>query len=151
MTDASGAVPDDKRPWHMWAVGIASLLWSAFGAYDYLMTNMQGEAYLKGGGYTAEQIAYFTSFPAWSVGIWAIGVWGAVLASILLLLRKNLAVPVFAVSLGALVVNSVYLYGMAGGMEMMGAAGAGFTVFLIILAGLLWLYSRKMREAGRLS
>ncbi len=146
MTDTANQPETGKTPWHLWTVGIASLLFSGFGAFDYLMTNMQGEAYLK--DYTAEQIAFFTSFPTWSVAVWAIGVWGAVLASILLLVRKRLAVPVYAVALGALIVNSVYLYGFSSGVEVMGTGGLIFTLVLIAIYSALWLYARKMREGG---
>ena len=30
-----------RAPAHLWIVGILSLLWNAFGCYDYLMTNHQ--------------------------------------------------------------------------------------------------------------
>ena len=30
-----------RTPAHLWIVGILSLLWNGFGAYDYLMTRMR--------------------------------------------------------------------------------------------------------------
>jgi hypothetical protein len=30
-----------KTPWHLWVVGILSLLWNAFGGYDYTMTQLR--------------------------------------------------------------------------------------------------------------
>ena len=151
MSDTANNGTDTKTPWHLWTVGVISLLWNSFGAFDYTMTNMQGEAYLKANEYSAEQIAYFTSFPVWAVALWAVGVWGAVLGSILLLLRKKQAVPIFTISMLALIFNSAYLYGFANGIEMMGTGGMVFAFVLFLIALFLVVYSRKMRDAGRLT
>ena len=35
-----------RAPAHLWIVGILSLLWTSFGAYDYTMSNMRSAAYL---------------------------------------------------------------------------------------------------------
>ena len=78
-TAVSGATPK-----HLWVVGILSLLWNCFGAFDYTMTELEGTGYLQGMGFSPEEIAYFTSFPAWAVALWAIGVWSSVAGSILL-------------------------------------------------------------------
>lgn len=93
-----------KAPWHLWVVGVVSLLWSAFGGYDFIMTTTQGETYFRASGFDQPMIDYFNAMPAWMYGPWAIGVWGAVLGSILLLMRRKLAAPVLALSfLGALI------------------------------------------------
>ncbi|HEV2083399.1 MAG TPA: hypothetical protein VGR32_13230 [Brevundimonas sp.] len=88
-----------KTPWHLWAVGVVSLLWNGFGAYDFIMTNTQGEAYMRASGMTQGMIDYFNAMPTWMYVPWTLGVWGAVLGSILLLLRNRLAVWAFAASL----------------------------------------------------
>ena len=76
-----------KTPWHLWAVGIISLLWNAFGAFDYVMTKLKNPEYMA--AFTPEQQAYFYSFPLWANLGWALGVWGSVLGSILLLARRR--------------------------------------------------------------
>ena len=35
-----------RAPVHVWIVGIVSLLWNAFGCYDYVMTRMRNTDYL---------------------------------------------------------------------------------------------------------
>src|SRR3546814_11492179 len=50
-----------KTPWHLWVVGVLSLLWNAVGAFDYTMTKLNDADYLS--AFTPEQIAYFQSFP----------------------------------------------------------------------------------------
>lgn len=104
-----------RTPWHLWVVGIVSLLWNAYGAYDYLMTHIRGDAYLRESatqmGWNATQtdafVAYYNGMPAWMTAVWAVGVWGAVLGSILLLLRMKLAVWAFVASLLAFVLSVI--------------------------------------------
>ena len=99
------------RPWHLWAVGVVSLLWNAFGCFDYTMMQTRNEAYLA--AFTAEQRAYFESFPAWMEAFWALGVWGALAGSIALLFASRHAVMLFALSLLGLLVSTVWQLGFA--------------------------------------
>ena len=78
-------------PWHLWAVGILALLWSAGGALDYTATKLQLDAYM--GQFTEEQLEYFYGFPVWMVAAWACAVWGGLLGAVMLLLRRSWAVP----------------------------------------------------------
>lgn len=100
-------------PWHLWAVGGVSLLWNAFGATDYTMSQMRNRDYLGSAaesmGITVDQmIAYIDGFPVWMHAFWAMGVWGALIGSVLLLLRKRLAVWAFGLSLLGLAVTQFY-------------------------------------------
>jgi len=104
----SVAAAEKKAPWHFWAVGVVGLFWNGFGAYDYFMTNTQGDAYMTAAGMTAEQIAHLHAMPWWMTGVWAVGVWGGVLGAVLLLLRNKLAVPVFIASLVAFIGSVIY-------------------------------------------
>lgn len=97
-----------KTPWHLWAVGVISLLWNGYGGYDFIMTTTQGETYMRGMGMTQPMIDYFNAMPMWMYGPWILGVWGAVLGSVLLLLRNRLAVWAFAASLLGAVASLVF-------------------------------------------
>ncbi|ACG77677.1 conserved hypothetical protein [Phenylobacterium zucineum HLK1] len=109
-----------RTPWHLWVVGIVALLWNGFAGYDYVMTNLQGEAYMRQMGMTEPQIAHFNAMPTWMMAVWAIGVWGGVLGALLLLLRRKWALHAFVASLAAFIVSLVYTYGMTNGAEVMG-------------------------------
>ena len=132
-------------PRHLWIVGIVALLWNLFGAFDYIMTETQNEAYMS--QYTPEQLEYFYSFPAWLVAFWAIAVWGAVLGSVLLLLRKKLAVMAFLVSFVCMVVTSVYNI-FTGGRDVVGGAEIIFSVVIFLVALALIFYARSMAKKG---
>ena len=71
---------------------------------------------------TPEQVAHYQDMPIWMTVVWATGVWGAMLASVLTLLRRKLAVPVFAVSLAAFLVSLIYTYVLTNGGAIMGQA-----------------------------
>ena len=70
------AINTQPTPWHLWAVGVVGLLWSAMGAMDYVMTQTHNEAYMS--AFTPEQLAFFYGIPIWAVATWAIAVWGGV-------------------------------------------------------------------------
>ena len=138
-----------NTPKHLWIIGIITLPWNMMGAFDYLMTQTRNEAYLA--KFEPAQLDYFFSFPTWVVFFWALAVWSSVLGSVLLLMRKRLAVPVFMVSLGSMVITAIYNYGFSKGMEMMGSSGLVFTVVIFFVALGLVLYSRAMRVRGVLT
>ena len=79
-------------PKHLWIAGILSLLWNGFGGYDFIMTTTQGAEYMRASGFDQAMIDYYTAMPAWMYVPWTLGVWGAVIGSILLLMRNRLAV-----------------------------------------------------------
>lgn len=139
-----------KTPWHLWVVGVLSLLWNAMGAYDFTMTKLDAATYLA--DFTPDQQVYFTSFPMWANIGWALGVWGSVLGSLLLLVRSRHAVTAFIVSLIGLAISSVYQFGMHWGdlQRMFGNFPAIFTAIIWVVAIALFLYARRQTAAGLL-
>ena len=142
----AGAAPTPKN---LWVVGILGVLWNAVGAFDYVMTETQNEAYMS--QFTPEQLDFFYGFPTWVVFFWAVAVWGGVLGTLLLLLRKRVAVKVLLASLVAMVITSVHNYGLSNGVEVSGAFGVGFSVVIFLIALGLWLYARSMTDRGVLA
>ena len=133
-----------KTPWHLWLVGVIAVLFNAIGAFDHVMSTVQGSSYMASAGMTPAQIAHYQEMPLWMMAAWAIGVWGAMLGSVLILLRNKLAFAVFAVSLAAFLVNLLYTYVLTDGGEIMGKpmaiTSAVITVLLLFFMG----YARAM-------
>lgn len=136
-------------PWHLWVIGILTLIWNAFGAWDYTQTQLQNRDYLAAmmepmGIPVAEGITYYEAFPAWADAAWALGVWGALAGSLLLLLRSKWSILAFTISLFGLVVTTLYTIGA----PLEGASdtpmGIAFTVVIWIVTIALILYCRKM-------
>jgi hypothetical protein len=146
----SQASTSGRAPVHFWIIAVLATLWNAMGAFDYLMTQTQNEAYM--GQYNPEQLEFFYGFPAWVVAFWAIAVWGGVLGAVLLLLRKRLAVGVFLVSFLAMVVTTIHNYGLSNGLEVTGGLGTlAFSAVIFLFSLFLVLYSRAMKNRGVLA
>ncbi len=143
MTDAPM-----KTPWHLWLVGVIAVLFNSVGVFDFVMSMAQGAKYLASVGMTPDQIAHYLQMPSWMTVVWAVGVFGAFLASLLLLLRRKLALPVFVLSLAAFFVSLIYTYVLTNGGAVMGQQMA---ITSVVIAGLLVLfsgYSRFMAVRG---
>ena len=138
-----------KTPWHLWVVGVLSLLWNGFGAYDFIMSTTKGEAYWRASGMTQPMIDYYDAMPAWMYGPWILGVWGAVLGSVLLLVRRRLAVPAFALSLLGAVASLIY--GKMNPMPPLPPAMAAMSYMpwiIVLIAALLLWYAWAMAKRG---
>lgn len=143
----------NKTPWHLWAVGLVSLLWNGFGAYDYLMSKAENREYLAGmmepTGVTVDAaIAYMNAMPLWANVAWGLGVWGAVAGSLLLLLRNRFALHAFVLSLVGLIFGMLHQWTnpMPGMTDTTTPIIFTFVIFAITLF-LVW-YSRKMAASG---
>jgi hypothetical protein len=137
-----------KVPWHLWVIGILSLLWNAMGGVDYTMTHMRNAAWLA--KMTPAQLAWIDHFPIWATSCWALGVWGAIAGSILLLLRSRWAVPAFGVSLLGLIGSHVYQYTSNAPAGTNAASGTAFAALLAVVAVALLWYALRMRSKGLL-
>ena len=138
-----------KAPTSFWIVTVLSLLWNAFGANDYVQTQMGNRDYVagmtQGMGITVDELmAYYDSFPVWMDAAWALGVWGSVAGSILLLLRSRFALHAFIVSLFGLVTSTAYSLAvpMPGDVDMLIPLIFTVVIFAILLS-LIW-YTRRM-------
>jgi hypothetical protein len=139
----------ERTPAHLWIVGGVGLLWNAYGCYDYVMTQIRNEAHLA--SFSAEERAYFEGFPAWLDGAWAFGVWGALIGSLLLLMRSRHAVTAFALSLAGLAVSTAYHF-----MDQTAPHGMDGNAVLALHA-IIWaaaifflVYALRMRRRGLL-
>lgn len=132
-----------KAPWHLWAVGLITLLWNGVGIMSYMMTRLD---MLDRLGMTPDQIAYFNTFPAWANGLWALGVWGAFLGSVLLLARSRWAVTSLAISIIGLVGTTVFQRFVTEVPEGMSNPAIDIAIWVITLF-MLW-YARRMRLQG---
>lgn len=139
-----------KAPWHLWVVGIVTLLWNAGGATDYTMTQFRNEAYLA--QMPPEMMAFLDTAPAWFDAAWAFGVWGAILGSLLLLFKSRHAVTALILSLAGLVVTMIYSWGIANPsmIEMGGTGSVLFSLAILVVLIAQLLYARAMTARGLL-
>jgi len=135
-----------KTPWHLWLVGVIAVLFNAIGAFDHVMSMTQGASYMASAGMSPAQIAHYQGMPIWMTAAWTIGVWGAMLGSVLILLRNKLAFPAFAVSLAAFLVSLLYTYVLTNGGEIMGRQMAMTSALITALLLFFMWYSWAMTK-----
>lgn len=133
-----------SRPWHVWAVGLLSLIWNAFGGYDFVLKNVRASSYVE--QLPAEAIQFIDGLPVWMILCWALGVWGAVFGSLLLLVRSRFAVHAFAASLLGLAANTAY----AATSDAPTGQPIGLTLAIWAVAIALLVYAMRARGAGAL-
>ncbi len=132
-----------RVPTTFWLVAGVGTLWNGYGCVDYVMVVSHNPAWLA--RMTPAMAAQVAAMPAWAVAGWAIGVWASLAGSLLLLARRSVAVPAFALSLVGALVGFFYQY-MANMLQNL----AFPALILAMLAGLLW-YARRSAARGWLS
>ena len=130
-----------RTPAHLWIVGILSLLWNCFGAYDYTMSKMRNLEYLSSmGGDPNAMLAYMDGMQFYAKVGWALGVWAALLGSLLLLMRSRYAVHAFALSFIGRILSFAGQYVGPPMPPEMTAGAMKYMPLLIMALGLLQLW-----------
>jgi hypothetical protein len=141
-----------RTPAHLWIVGILSLLWNCFGAYDYLMTRMRNTDYIASampGVDPNAALAWVDSMPIYAQIGWGVGVWVGLLAAVLLLLRNRWAVWAYGLSLIGAVLSLGYQIALAPPLAGADTPMMKAMPYVIILVALgLFLYARAMEKRG---
>lgn len=135
-----------KPPTAFWVLGVLFLLWNAFGCYLYYMDNtMTDAAYAEAYGQAMVDVKHL--YPSWATAGYAIGVWGGLVAAIMFLLRKKLALPIFILSLVGAFVSFVWVFINA---EYKAAAGSTFWVMPVIVLAIgvfeIWVSRKKIAK-----
>jgi hypothetical protein len=148
MTSALNVRNAGMPVWFWIAAGLG-LAWNIFGVVQFLGSLSATSESLMASGLTAEQAAVMLGYPAWMTIAFAIG-FGGLIGCVLLLMKKRLAVTVFAVSLVGYVI--LYIGDITEGV--FAAIGTSQVVILsmvvAIAAALLWL-ARHFDGHGALS
>lgn len=140
------ATPPIAVPGWFRAAATLLLLWNLFGVWSlYTQYTMTPEAIAALPG---AQRAMWQAMPGWLWIAYAVAVGAGTLGALLLLLRRRAAVPLFALSLVAVVVQFGVVLFPAGGLALMGPAQAlPMPLTIIAVAALaLWLSLRARRR-----
>ncbi len=142
MSDAQSP----KTPWHVWVVGLVSLLWNLGGVMDFVMTQTKNEDYLK--QVPIEHVEFINNFETWAIAVWGTAVFAAFLGSLLILLRKKAAATVFIVGFVSLMIMTFRNFVLENGMDLLDNTAAVMTVAIVVIGFLLILYTRAMASKG---
>lgn len=131
-----------------WIIGVIALLWNAMGANYYLQSAFETEA--STAGLTAEQIAHMDGLPAWYTALFAIAVFSGVIASIALLMRKKIAVPLFILSFICATINQVYWLFGTNAPEIFSEHQPYLMPALVVVIGLFLVWYSRSQKANNI-
>jgi len=132
-----------------WIFGIAAFIWNLMGVFAFIaQMNMTPE--LLAALPEAER-ALYENVPTWLNIVFAIAVFGGALGSILLLLKKKIALPVFTISLIAVILQMIYNLFLSDVSKVYGLGGMIMPVMVFIIAIFLVWYTKKAIIKGWLT
>ena len=149
-----------KIPAPTWftVVAVLALLWNLIGVVAYLwmtwlmpqmMTPEVLEALPEADRAAIQaQIAMQAATPAWATSAFALAVFGGLLGSIFLLVKKNLAIYMFTISIAALLVQSYYAYVVAGAYDLFGMPAVIQSIVILAIAIFLLYVAEKAKRRG---
>ena len=123
-------------PAWFWGIAAISLLWNIIGCAIFLAEFFAQDAMIE--SMTNEQKQWARSTPRWIYFDFAISVGTGVAGSLGLLMRRRLSVPLFSISLVAVLIQMAYTMLIAGGLQVMGPSGAVMPT-LVIAFSIAWL------------
>ena len=129
-----------------WIIAIIGLLWNLIGIFfwatEYFLMTDEMKAMLP-----PEQIELMNNAPSWGMWVYAFAVFSATLASLLMVMKKKLCVPIFLLSLISIIFMQGYWIFI---MDTVGTLGAGAIVMpLIVIAIAVFLYFYSKGAAAK--
>ncbi len=141
---------NSELPKSFWIIGGAFLLWNFFGLMIYYdQVTMTPEVISD--NFTAEQQAFLQNIPAWATSAFAIAVTTGVIASLLLLVRNALALPIYIVSLVSVLLQDVYSFVLTDSLAVWGSNALYMPTFVVVVGIVEIWYSRSAKAKGWLS
>lgn len=128
-------------PGSFWVIAVLGLLWNSFGAYLYTMANL-GDASVTAGAPPA-MLNYMAHMPVWAHAGWALGIWGSFAGSVLMVLRKRLAVGAFLVSIAGALVSYA-------GQALAHVLTPAEPAIILTVIVFFWWYCRRAARLGYL-
>lgn len=139
-----------KVPASHWIITGAALLWNLMGLALYVM-GVSATPEQMAAQYSPEQIALLEAVPAWATSANAIAVNAGVIACILLLLRKSIALWLFVVSIAGLVVQDLNAFVLQDTLSVFGMVPLYIQVTVLVVAIVMVIYSRRATAGGLLN
>ncbi len=121
-------------------ISIVALLWNLMGVMSYIMQVTRSPMLFA--GLSEAELAVYESMPSWVTGAFAIAVFGGVLACVGLVMKKAWCVPVFLVSLIAVIVQFGYWLFGTDSIAVMGNEVFVMPALVTVIAAFLVWYSR---------
>ena len=140
---------DRGTHWVLWILGLFGLLWNVMGVMNFLWQmslSADGLATLS-----EAQRAIIEGRPLWVTVAFAVAVFAGAVGCLLLLLRKSLALALLALSLVAVLVSMIPVFGMIGKVNFSTFERVMYLAATPAVAAFLVWYTRRLIAGGRLT
>lgn len=137
--------PQPLAGWFRWAA-IASVVWFILGCLSYLYQVTIDPATLP-----LDQRAMIEAAPTWMYVAFAIAVWVGLAGSVMLLLRRKVAVPMLAVSLVAVLVQFAAYFVVPALRESMGSDQLLMPIVIVLLTWTVFWFAYHSKKRGWLT
>lgn len=144
MTNAATLEPTTRYR----VVATLALLWNLIGVAMFLMQVMMPPEAVA--AMAPGQREVYEATPGWLNALFGIAVVGGTLGAIGLMVRRRWAVPAFAVSLAALVLQLLAAYLVTPAWRVSGPAGLVLPAVLLVIAVALLHHARRSAACGLL-
>ena len=139
-----------KPPTAFWIIAGVALVWNILGISIFYMQVSAPPEVLQA-AYSEAEYEFLSTIPAWATSAYAVAVATGVLGCILLLMRKAWAIPVFIVSVAAIIVQDAYSFVIADAIEVFGVGVVALPIVVLVIAIGLVFYSRSAKDKGWVS
>jgi hypothetical protein len=134
-----------------WFKGIAiiAILWNLMGLFSFFahtFISEEAKALLP-----EAESALYNNIPLWKIIAFAVAIFGGLIGSILLFMKKKLAIPVFILSLIGIIVSFTYDFMVSNLLEVYGNTSVIFPLIIALIGVFLVWYSKKLDAKGFLS
>ena len=127
------------------------LTWNLIGVALYYQHMSATPDVMLDAGYTAAQIDWIQATPVWANVAYTLGVFGGLLASLLLLMRKKLAILLFMVSLVGIILQDIESFILRSPGDIWGQIAYFIPTFVLIAALVEIWFARRCDGKGWLS
>jgi cell division protein FtsW (lipid II flippase) len=132
-----------SKPWHLWVVGILTLLWNGAGAVTIVMAQVGSRLDMA-----PNEVAYYANQPIWFVLATDLALFVPIAGAVALLLRHHSAVWLFALSLLAIVVTDAYDIAAGTSLALVDQGWRNLTIVVMAIALLQFVYAWSMKGRG---
>jgi len=139
---------NNKLPATFWVIAAVGLVWNIIGLAMYYMSVTATPDVIRSMYETEAQVEYVLSTPAWVDAMFGLAVTTGVLGAVALLMRKRLAITLFAVSIAAVLTQSLHGFVFTNGMSIMGPSAVAVSVTVIVIGVALLSYATSASKKG---
>lgn len=136
------------RPTWFWIVAIAALLWNLLGVLAFAVDIHLKSTPAALAQLPAEQRVLYENVPIWATVAYAVAVFGGVLGSLMLVLKKRLALPLLVLSLVGVLVQFSHAFFFSDTFKALGNNAMIMPMVVIVIAVLLVWFARLSIARG---